>query len=142
MRVDAHHPQAAGSCRPTGRPLALARPLYSDGRNLLWRLQEKSGIEEELFLVVNDKWLEVVGRNGWCAIIRDKKIRRRPSENAALERFRVGVVNVIVRRNLTSSGYVDLLERNWHRLEEVLAEPPAYYHLTKGGVAKLHKYPI
>ena len=35
----------------TPYPLALARPLYSDGRNLLWRLQEKSGIDEELFLV-------------------------------------------------------------------------------------------
>jgi len=39
----------------TPYPLALARPLYSDGRNLLWRLQEKSGIDEELFLVVNDR---------------------------------------------------------------------------------------
>ena len=33
-------------------------------------------------------------------------------------------------------------ERNWTRLEEVLAESPAYYHLTKGGLAKLHTYPV
>lgn len=39
----------------TPYPLAQARPLYSDGRNLLWRVQEKSGIDEELFLVVNDR---------------------------------------------------------------------------------------
>lgn len=114
------------------RILAVDHPEITYPGNGIWQLPQDAPDED---------WLEVVGRNGWCAIIRDKRIRRRPSENAALERFRVRVVNVAVRRNLTSSGYVDLLERNWARLEKVLAEPPAYYHLTKGGLARLHRYP-
>ena len=36
----------------TPYPLAQARPLYSDGRQLLWREQQSLGIERELFLVV------------------------------------------------------------------------------------------
>ena len=114
------------------RVLAMDHPEITYPGNGVWRLPQNARDED---------WLEVVGRKGWCAIIRDKRIRRRPPENAALERFRVRVVNVAVRRNLPLSGYVDLLERNRARLEQVLAEPPAYYHLTKGGLAKLHSYP-
>ena len=33
-------------------PLAQARPLYSDGQQLLWREQQSLGIEPDLFLVV------------------------------------------------------------------------------------------
>lgn len=36
----------------TPYPLALARPLYADGGRLLWRLQQQSGIDADLFLVV------------------------------------------------------------------------------------------
>ena len=36
----------------TPYPLAQARPLYSDGRQLLWRRQKTLGIDRELFLVV------------------------------------------------------------------------------------------
>ena len=34
-------------------PLAEGRPLYSDGRELLWRVQKQRGIDANLFLVVN-----------------------------------------------------------------------------------------
>ncbi len=36
----------------TPYPLAQAKPLYSDGRQLLWREQESLGIDRDLFLVV------------------------------------------------------------------------------------------
>ncbi len=36
----------------TPYPLAQARPLYSDGLQLLWREQQSLGIDRELFLVV------------------------------------------------------------------------------------------
>ena len=112
--------------------MAANHPEITYPANGVWELPQSAKDEE---------WLEAVGRNGWCAIIRDKKIRSRPEERAAMERFRAKVVNVAVRRNLTSSEYVDLLERHWDGLEKVLAEPPAYYHLTKRGLVKLHTYP-
>lgn len=37
----------------TPYPLAEGRPLYSDGRELLWRVQKQQGIDADLFLVVN-----------------------------------------------------------------------------------------
>ncbi len=37
----------------TPYPLAVGQPLYAEGGELLWRLQEKSGLDESLFLVVN-----------------------------------------------------------------------------------------
>jgi len=36
----------------TRYPLAQAKPLYSDGRQLLWREQKRLGIDQGLFLVV------------------------------------------------------------------------------------------
>lgn len=39
----------------TPYPLAQARPLYADGKDLLWRQQETHGIDDELFLVVRGK---------------------------------------------------------------------------------------
>jgi len=39
----------------TPYPLAQARPLYADGRDLLWREQEAQGIDGELLLVVRGK---------------------------------------------------------------------------------------
>ena len=75
-----------------------------------------------------------------CAVVRDKKLRYRPAERAALEHFRVRVVNVTVRRNLTSDGYTELLERYWTDLESVLTDPPAYYHLIGEGLKKMLDY--
>ena len=37
----------------TPYPLAEGRPLHSDGRELLWRVQKQQGIDADLFLVVN-----------------------------------------------------------------------------------------
>lgn len=38
----------------TRYPLAQAKPLYSDGRQMLWREQQCLGLDRELFLVVED----------------------------------------------------------------------------------------
>ena len=85
-------------------------------------------------------WLELVGRRGLCAVLRDKKIRWRPAERAALLRFRTRTVNITVGRNLTSPEYADLIRHYWDDLEEVLETPPAYYHLTMGGLTKKLDY--
>lgn len=36
------------------------------------------------------EWLEVAGPNGWIVVTRDRRIRHRPSEMAAIKRAGVG----------------------------------------------------
>ncbi len=85
-------------------------------------------------------WLPFVGDSGWCAIVRDRRIRYRRSERATMERHRVRAVAVVVDRNLTIAEHTDLLRGNWARIEATLARPPAFYHLTASGLREMLRY--
>lgn len=114
------------------RELARDHPDVTYPGNGVWPLSQEAPDQD---------WLELVGKRDLCAVLRDKKIRYRPAERAALLRFRARTVNVTVGRNLTSAEYADLIRRYWDELEKVLEAPPAYYHLTMGGLKKMLDYP-
>jgi hypothetical protein len=85
-------------------------------------------------------WLSYVGDSGWCAVLRDKRIRYRHSERATMERHRVRAVVIATNRNLTIEHNASLLRDSWTRIEATLARPPAFYHLTAGGLREMLRY--
>jgi len=88
----------------------------------------------------DETWLQLVGDRGWCAIFRDKRIRYRTTERAALVRHRARAVVVATSRNLTIKDNVALLERHWSDVERTLVDAPALYHLTSAGLRKKLTY--
>lgn len=88
----------------------------------------------------DEVWLPHVGGDNWLTIMRDRKVRFRTAEKAALIEYRVRAVNVATITNLTVAGTVALLRENWEAIEATLASPPAFYHLTKSGLIRMLTY--
>jgi len=88
----------------------------------------------------DETWLQLVGDRGWCAIFRDKRIRYRTTERAALERHRARAVVIATKQNLTIEGNVALPERFWGDVEQTLVGAPAMYHLTSAGLREKLTY--
>lgn len=85
-------------------------------------------------------WLPHVGGDNWLTILRDRKIRFRSAEKAALVENRVRAINVATIANLTVQETVDLLQTNHVAIEETLNSPPAFYHLTTAGLKEMLNY--
>lgn len=63
------------------------------------------------------KWLEYIGKKGFCLVTRDEGIRRNPAERQALRRFRIGSF-FLGGKNRTRWQLVEQLVRNWRRMNE------------------------
>jgi hypothetical protein len=85
-------------------------------------------------------WLPHVGGHGWLTITRDRKMRYRTAERTALSQHLVRAVNIATKSNLNVQATVDLLQANWEAIEETLARPPAFYHLTTVGLRLVLNY--
>jgi len=85
-------------------------------------------------------WLRFIAEQGWTAFLRDKHLRSRTAEYQALTTYRVRVVNLTVRKNLSPAGYAELLSRHAGGVNELELALPAYYHLTQGGIRCLLRY--
>lgn len=90
--------------------------------------------------VDDEVWLQYVGDHGWCAILRDKKIRYREAEKAALERHEVRAVVIATGRNLTIADNAALLTKYWAGIADLFGSPPGYYHLTMSGLSLRLEY--
>jgi uncharacterized protein with PIN domain len=88
----------------------------------------------------DDVWLAYVGDSDWLAIARDKRIRYRTTEKQALVSHRVRVVVISTVENLKIADMTELIESHWARIETLLADPPAFYHLTRSGISKRFDY--
>ena len=88
----------------------------------------------------DEEWLRYVGAKEWCAILRDKRIRYRPTERAVLESYKVRVVAIATRRNLTIEQNAVLLKRFWGDIEAALMGPPSFRHLTHSGLITKVEY--
>lgn len=64
------------------------------------------------------EWLAIVGRRGWFVLTKDKKIRRRRAELAAMRRARVGVF-LLTAGNRTGAEMADVLCDSLERMSEL-----------------------
>lgn len=90
--------------------------------------------------VADEVWLRYVGERGWCAILRDKRIRYRLPQQAALQAYRVRAVVIATSRNLSVEENAALLLRHWDYIKESLDDPPSYMHLTQAGLKVMLEY--
>lgn len=80
-------------------------------------------------------WIQEVSAQGWIAVARDKKIRSRPAEKAALAEHPLRILVLTTAGNLTVWEQLRVLVMQWDRIEERSAEPaPWMYAVTKNGL--------
>lgn len=70
------------------------------------------------------EWLPVAGANDWLVILRDKKVRTRPGERAAIIKHSVGCFIIHQKKNLTRWEYLKLLVKTLDKMEDCFATTP------------------
>lgn len=80
-------------------------------------------------------WLPVAGANDWLVILRDKKVRTRPGERAAIIKHGVGCFIINQKKNPTRWDYFKLLAKTLDKMEEYFAtaERPFIYKVDSLG---------
>lgn len=67
------------------------------------------------------EWLELCGRQGWIALTKDRRIRYRPAEIAAVRRYGVKAF-VVASGNLTAADQARRLIENAERIATACAQ--------------------
>ena len=68
----------------------------------------------------DEDWLELVGRNGWVAITKDKNIRYRRGEIQSIRTHRARVL-VVRAKNATADAIAELLLKGRNRIVRFVA---------------------
>lgn len=92
-------------------PRGVAEALKAVRDDVLW-LEDRFSHDAK-----DTQWINAVGREGWLVISRDKKIRTRPGERAALMRASVGAFILTQKQDLTRWDYLKLLARTLDDME-------------------------
>jgi len=69
------------------------------------------------FATLDEKWLPIIGKEDWVVIMRDKRIRYREREKAALMESGVRAFCLTGAGQYTKWRTVDLLVRKWAEIE-------------------------
>jgi len=69
------------------------------------------------------EYLPRVGSEGWFLVTRDKRIRYRPAERAALKEYRVGAF-FLGGKSRSRCELIQQLVRNWPRMKELARTTP------------------
>jgi hypothetical protein len=67
-------------------------------------------------------WLRAVGEWGWLAVTRDKFIRRRPAERAAVVESGLRLFVLNQGRHMITLDYLEALSNYWRKMLEFAAE--------------------
>jgi hypothetical protein len=91
-------------------------------------------------LGMNDEdWLPIVGASGWSVITRDKHIRTRPGEIAAVRAHGIRVFAITSANELNRWEQLDILVRRWPQIERHAAKPgPLICAVTYASVTPLN----
>ena len=86
-------------------------------------------------------WIPAVSAEGWIVVGRDKKIRSRPAEWAALAEHPLRMLVLTAAGNLNVWEQLRVLVARWDRIEELSVVPaPWMYAVTRNGVHEI-QYP-
>lgn len=82
----------------------------------------------------DEEWLQAAGRNGWVVLTKDRRIRYKPNERAALEREGVRQFR-LVAGNLTGPAIADAFIAAIPVMRACLETRPGFFiaHLSKAG---------
>ena len=111
-------------------PRGVARALQQVRPDIIW-------LEDRFAHDAKDReWLAVAGREGWLAIMRDKRIRSRLGERRALLENGVGCFVLNQRENFTRWQYLKLIVSRLDEMERIFSETtrPFIYTLSRTGI--------
>jgi len=89
----------------------------------------------------DQEWIDLVGRKGWIAITKDKHIRYRYAEFAAIKTYRARVV-VIRAKNLTGGELAELMIRHYLKIQHHSSKHPAPFVAGLDRSGKLSNYEL
>lgn len=88
--------------------------------------------------VVDAVWIPQVAARGWSIITRDRRIRERPAELAAVEEHAAKMFTLTSKEPLAVWDQLQLLMRQWDSIERLSTDPgPFIYALGRSGLAKV-----
>lgn len=99
-------------------PKSVANALKAVRDDVLWLEDRFPHNTSELV------WLPVAGQSDWLVILRDKKVRTRPGERAAIIRNNVGCFIIHQKKSPTKWEYLKLLTKTLDRMEESYRTTP------------------
>jgi len=117
------------------------------GRHILAGRLRKAGIHCEVHdehlpqQATDEEWLRFVGGKGWIAISRDKNIRYRGPEKAAL--IQANACMIVVRaKNVSIEAVAELITKHINRIYQFANknDPPFIAGITRDG--KIMKYSL
>lgn len=116
-------------------PVAVRRALVEVRDDV--RYAGQAGAPKESTL--DRHWLKTAGENDWIVLKRDKKIRKRPGERAALIEAGVRTFCLTAGGNYTRWQTLELLVSRWRRIEEIASSVPGpyIYAVTWAGVRQV-----
>jgi hypothetical protein len=86
----------------------------------------------------DEVWLPIAGDQDWIVILRDKRVRTRPRQRAALIEHELRVFCLTAAGNYSKWAVLELLVRSWRTIEELSQRPGPYmYSVTSAGVKPL-----
>ena len=105
-------------------PRAVARALQQVRNDVLWL--------DDVFPsdTADEDWLAHCGREGWLVITRDKRIRTRPAERAAMRRNSVGVFVITTAASLDRWQLLELLVPHLREMERSFEVTPRPFVFT------------
>ena len=91
--------------------------------------------------VADEEWIELVGRNGWLAITKDRNIRYRSWELEAIKKHKAKVF-VVRAKDLTAQGIAEILLKARARIKRHAKKttPPFIAAIYRDGSVKA--YPL
>ncbi len=102
----------------------------------LTTLSEHYGVPEDE-TIADEEWLELAGSRGWVVLMKDERIRYRPHEREAIEKFRVRSF-CLARRSLPAEEMAGRFLRCLPAIARACEEPgPFLYLLYKDRIRKV-----
>ncbi len=136
----------ASSAPPLEEPtLFLDRNL---GKHVIADRLRSEGMKVELHddhlppTAPDERWLALVGRKGWVAITKDKNIRYRSAELAAVRKHSARVI-VVRMKNATGCDIAELLVKGRRRIARFAANtpPPFVAGILGSGQVTIYEIP-
>lgn len=85
----------------------------------------------------DEVWIPQVAAAGWVVLTRDRHMRHRPAEKAAIVKHAARVVRLEARQPLNKWGQLEIVASQWRRLEELADLPgPWVYSVSRTGGAR------
>jgi hypothetical protein len=83
---------------------------------------------------LDEEWLPYVGDNGYTLFTIDKRIRRRPLEQALLKQHKVGAF-FLMGKTMSRWNYIRQIVRAWEKIEQTIERetPPFAYQINPQG---------